>query len=298
MRRIGLTGATGFLGGRVRQTLEGRDDVEVTEIGRRPSGPDAEFVEFDLRSADPDRLSDLTADAILHLAALIPDDQSSGGMRRAERVNGGGTIRLVEACRRAGIERVVLASSCHLRDPRRPELVRNLYEGSKQSAERYAGILSGHYHISRLVLRFPYLYGAEMRHGDLFPSLLRRAESGERIEIHHGGLAQVRLLHVDDAARAVVRGIGSALGVEGTYNVAPARPTDVADIARAIVDATDSDSETVPVGDAADAPPVSLLDPPAGETRTDLGWEPRVSLRRGVAELLESSRIGRTGERR
>lgn len=292
VRRIAVTGATGFLGRRLVARLADRDGTEVVELGRRPSGPEAAFVEFDLASADPDRLSDVAADAVAHLAAFVPDDQSAGGMTRSEAVNGGGAVRLFEACRRAGVERLVCASSCHLRDPARPELVRNFYEGSKQSAERYLRVLSDHHGLSLLVLRLPYLYGPGMRHGRLFASLIRRARAGDRIQIHHGGLAQVRLLHVEDAVRAFLRGLGPAREVEGTYSVAPDRPTDVERVAATIVEALDSESEVVPVGDPMEAPPVPLLDPPVRATRADLGWEPRVPLRRGVAGLAADAPPG------
>lgn len=292
MRRIALTGATGFLGGRLAKTLADHESVEVLEVGRRPCGRGDQFLAFDLASSSPDRLADLRADAVIHVAAHIPDDQSAGGMRQSETVNGAGAIRLIEGCRRAGVERVVFASSCHLLDPRRPELVRNFYEGSKRSAERYLAVLAGRHCLSLLTLRLPYLYGSGMQHGRLFETLVRRARAGERIEVHNGGLARLRLLHVDDAVRAFLRAVGPAMDAEGTLNVAPRKPTAVREIAEMVVDAVDADVDIVPVGDPYEGPPVTLLDPPPAETRKQLGWEPRIPLRRGIADLVADAADG------
>lgn len=289
MRRIALTGATGFLGGRVATALDEREGLDVVEIGRRPSGPEADFVEFDLASTDPDRLSDLGADTMLHFAAHVPEGNDAERRARSEAVNGGGAIRLFEACRGASVERLVVAGSCHLRDPSKPELIADFYEGSKLAAERYLSVLSAFHELSFAVLRLPYLYGAGMHHGRLFELLVSRARAGERIEIHHGGLAQIRLLHVDDAVRAFLRALDPDRKAEGVLNVAPRRPTRVAEVARAVVEALGSTSEVVPVGDPAEAPPVRLLDPPPEKTVRQLDWTPRVTLDRGIVELVDGA---------
>ena len=70
------------------------------------------YIRGDVR--DP---SDLQAalkniDAVVHLASIVGDPACNAAPELAWEINYLGTIRLVDACRRAGIKRFIFASSC------------------------------------------------------------------------------------------------------------------------------------------------------------------------------------------
>jgi uronate dehydrogenase len=109
LRRILLTGAAGRIAGAVRPELRAlapelvlTDAVPVEDVGAGER-----FVLADL--ADPAPWGDLAAgcDAIVHLGA-VPDEAP---FERLAGPNLGGAFHVLDAARRAGVRRVVLASS-------------------------------------------------------------------------------------------------------------------------------------------------------------------------------------------
>src|SRR4051812_35714972 len=124
-----LTGAAGFIGSHVAERLRARGDTVVgfdafdafypravkerNLTGLRADGG-FRLIEGDLCNAS-DVESALAAagpvDAVIHLAALAGVQPSLREPRRFYDVNVTGTLTLLEACHRAGIRRVVFASS-------------------------------------------------------------------------------------------------------------------------------------------------------------------------------------------
>jgi 2-alkyl-3-oxoalkanoate reductase len=117
--RIVVTGATGFVGGRVAARSRARGD-DVIAVGRRTvAALDALGVEQrtaaltdaeELRPILEDQV-DGPADAVVHAAATVGPDLDS-----ARRVNRDGTRAVVEAARAAGVRRFVHLSTTSVYD--------------------------------------------------------------------------------------------------------------------------------------------------------------------------------------
>jgi uronate dehydrogenase len=111
-RRILLTGAAGGIGSRLREGLrEGRDELRLSDrehVEPAPGTPET-FVLADLvdLSAVADAVDGI--DAIVHLGGH-PDEASFDHLAGS---NIQGTFNLFEAARRAGVKRVIYASSNH-----------------------------------------------------------------------------------------------------------------------------------------------------------------------------------------
>jgi dihydroflavonol-4-reductase len=111
--RAFVTGATGFLGGRVTQQLRARGD-EVVALVRRDTDLDAELVRGDLSDRDALRRGMNGCDAVFHAAGMY-----EVGIPRSERprmydVNVRGTENVLTAAAEAGIERVVYVSTVNV----------------------------------------------------------------------------------------------------------------------------------------------------------------------------------------
>lgn len=113
MTTVLYTGGTGRMGRVIREGLAGRYDrviLYARTMPDEPLHPGEEVVLGDL--ADLDRLTDAAsgADVIVHLGG-IADEASYEQIRTA---NIDGTYHVYEAARRAGVRRVVYASSNHV----------------------------------------------------------------------------------------------------------------------------------------------------------------------------------------
>ena len=105
--KVLVTGASGLLGAGVAQILASRGD-QVTVLQRRPAGLGLPEVLADV--ADPAAIRDAVAgqEAVVHLAAKV---NVVGPWREYRRANIDGTRHVVQACRDAGVTRLVYVSS-------------------------------------------------------------------------------------------------------------------------------------------------------------------------------------------
>jgi nucleoside-diphosphate-sugar epimerase len=216
--RVLVTGASGLLGGGVARVLAGRGE-RVTVLQRRPSG---------LAGAGPGRLglvevladvSDHAAvrraaedhDAVVHLAAKV---NVTGRWSDYERVNVGGTQAVIDACRAAGVPRLVYVSSPSVTHAGRslagqgagvadPERARGSYARSKAVAERLALGADGE-HLAVLAVRPHLVWGPGDR--QLVARIVERARAG-RLPVIGSGAALVDSTYIDNAVHAVVAAV-------------------------------------------------------------------------------------------
>lgn len=113
--RIGVTGATGFVGRAVVEALDrrGAEAVALVRSTRRLDGAAAVRVVGDVDGATDWRGHVHDLDAVVHLAARVHVMDGNGKEQRAacHAVNAEGTRKLAEDCAAAGVRRLVLVSS-------------------------------------------------------------------------------------------------------------------------------------------------------------------------------------------
>lgn len=191
-QRVGLTGATGFIGRRLLQQLID-EGFEVRALVRRPGSldvqPGLEQITGDLDQ--PETLTRLIegCDAVVHLAGAI------AGRRPTDftRVNAAGTGRLVDAIERAQPgARLVLVSSLAARAPHLSD-----YAASKRAGETLVETSA----LDWFILRPPAVYGPDD------PALAPLWKMLARGVLLRAGPAQARfsLLHVDDLCSAIAQ---------------------------------------------------------------------------------------------
>ena len=148
MKRILLTGASGFIGSHVVETAV-RRGYEVVALVREPGTYRAphhsvSVAKGDVRDAESVRLALRGCDAVIHLAALYTFDSAQA--RAMREVNAGGTENVLRAGLAAGVERIVYTGTvggtafarnglATERDIAGPELMTGPYKRSKFEAE-------------------------------------------------------------------------------------------------------------------------------------------------------------------
>ena len=164
--------------------------------------------------------------------------------------------------------------------------------GVYDEAKRYAEAMTFAYHrahgIPVRIVRIFNTYGPRMRRRDgrAVPTFIAQALKGESLTVHGDGSQTRSLCYVDDLIEAFWRFInGKGTGPINTGNPEEVTVLQLADL---IAELAESQSEVVFRDRPIDDPEVRR--PDITLAKEQLGWEPTVPLRRGLAQTIEWAR--------
>ena len=295
-----VTGGAGFIGSHSVAALlaDGHTDRVFDNLssGQAANVPaEAELVIADITDHAAVEAAIRGCAATLHLAALVSVPQSLEQPIETLAVNTTGTAHLLEAARRAGCARVVLASTCAVygdipgvKDEQAPLRPLVPYATSKLMAEELMRCYARSYGVQAISLRYFNVYGPRQRADSPYSGVLARwcaaARAGQLCRVFGDGEQTRDFVSVHDVARANLMALTSPAAVSGeVYNVATGRATSLNDILTTLRDLVGPQFswEHAPArtGDI----PHSRGD---SARLQDLGWHPQVGLSAGLAELV------------
>jgi nucleoside-diphosphate-sugar epimerase len=215
-----VTGGKGYLGSEVVARALERDH-KVVVVDNSSTGdqlwnhPLVTYVDADIR--DPLIWRDLLGevDVVIHLAALVGDPVCTANPGLAWSTNYGATATLNEACRVAGIHRLVFAATCSSYGQAdslatTTSLMHPLSEYAESKLFAEHSLLSPsdgktQDALELVVLRFATLHGPSSRmRFDLVVNTMCAAAATTGVVQVHGGQQWRPLLHVSDAADALL----------------------------------------------------------------------------------------------
>jgi CDP-glucose 4,6-dehydratase len=309
-----VTGAGGLIGSNLCRTLVGRGDRVVamrrTERRSTTAGrlPDPMIVmAADIR--EPDAISSAlvahNVDTVFHLAAQSTVGRAARDPLETFEVNVSGTCQVLEACRRHGVRRVVVASSDKVygagaplpTTEEYPLNARNPYEASKAAADLLARSYWHSFGLPVAVARLGNIYGGgDLNFSRLVPHVVVAALAGERPLLRSGGRTERDFLYVDDAVSAYLA-IADALEADGVngpteaageaFNAGWGTSHSTVAVAHLICElaGTDVEPELSPGADADAEVDRESVDP--GKLIRLTGWAPRVDLEEGLTRTVE-----------
>ena len=125
-----------------------------------------------------------SCDAVAHLAAVADVNDVHAEPEDAERVNARGTVTVLEAARRAGVKRIVYASTIWVYSDCEADAVdedtllpapSHLYTSTKLAGELYCKAYQELYGIDYTILRFGIPYGPRAREAAVIPAFVNKA---------------------------------------------------------------------------------------------------------------------------
>ena len=310
MKRALVTGGHGFVASHLaRALLERGDAVTVLDLPGPPVSclalqgiaPAVELVEADLRDA---QAVGATVDAgvfdvVFHLAAQTLVGPAMADPVATFEANVRGTWVLLEACRRAEVPAVVVASSdkaygpCEQLPYREEMQLRpaSPYEASKAATDAIALSYRPAYGLPVAVTRFANIYGGgDLNFSRLIPEAVAAVLDGRRPAIRSDGSPERDFLYVDDAVAAYLA-IEHAVGAGGpaageAFNAGGEQPHSVAEVVEAIAELAGGglNPEYGP-GNPAGEIDRQFVD--SAKLRDLTGWQPQVELRDGLERTLE-----------
>jgi UDP-glucose 4-epimerase len=203
-------------------------------------GVDAELVKGDIRDVDAMDAALEGLGAIIHLAAAGSVIGSVQDPVMNFEVNVLGTFRVLDAARRAGVERVVLASTggALIGDATPPVSEQSLpkpispYGASKLAGEGYAHAFAKTYGVRTVAIRFGNVYGPWCaRKRGVLNVFFESIHSGAPLIIYGDGSASRDYVHVDDISSALQLGLEQDVPGGTVLHAASGVETSVKDLA-------------------------------------------------------------------
>lgn len=300
MRRFLVTGATGFLGSALVPKLPGpvialvRDHFTFVSASAKPVPPlPATYCPGDLSDiGELERIiSEHQIDTVVHLAAQTEVGTAVSDPVGTFKANIEGTFNILEASRRQGVKRVVVAASDKAYGRTEPPYREDQpltpdrpYETSKAVTDLLARTYASTYGMSVAVTRCVNLYGPGcLTLSTLVPNTIRRILRGECPIIRNGGRMMRDWLYIEDCVDAYLKLIDSPY--VGAINFGGGRGVPVIEITRTIMEIMGSslaiqdepDKHGEIVNQWADC---SLA-------KKVLGWEPKHTLHDGLVKSVE-----------
>lgn len=314
--KVCVTGAAGFIGGHLAEALL-RDGHQVVGLDDFSSGKRENaallahhagfsMVEGSIADAAAVKRAVDGATWVFHLAAIPSVPLSMSEPERTSAVNVGGTVNVLEAARKGGAKRVVLACSCAAygdgrEQPKHEGLqVRPMspYAAQKIACELLGQTWTAGYGLPCVALRFFNVYGPRQdpksEYAAAIPRFATRLLAGQRPIVFGDGLQTRDFVHVSDVVRANLLAAQSATAPGEVINVASGKSSSLVDLIATLREVIGG--EALKLGIEHQAPRAGDLRESSADiskARKLLGYEPRVQLAQGLAGVVDFFRSAR-----
>lgn len=299
-----VTGGAGFIGSHLVDELVA-NGCRVTVLdnlstGHRHNidhlGDRIAFVEGDIRDA---KLLDRVVrgcEVVFHQAAVVSVTQSVQDPSHSCEVNDLGTVRVLDASRRNGVRRVVMASSSAVYgdDPRLPKtedmepMPMSPYAVQKLTGEFYASAFGGLYGLETVCLRYFNVFGPRQDpsspYSGVISIFMTKAAAGQPPTIYGDGGQSRDFVYIKDVVRANLLAATEAAAAGRVFNVGTGAFIRIRDLWTLIGEL--SNVKIDPVFGPPRAGDVRESVSDIGQIGKALGFSPQVALRQGLIDTL------------
>ncbi|MCX6652639.1 MAG: SDR family oxidoreductase [Methanomassiliicoccales archaeon] len=305
INRMLVTGAAGFIGSNICDGLLERG-YEVIALDRLPmsrsknlehltTSKGFNFVEGSILESE--LLADLAkdADAVIHHAAIASVQRSMEDPRTTNLVNVNGTLEVLLAAKKAGIRKVVFASSSAVYGdtPEQPETEemtprpKSVYAVSKLTGEGYCQAFNELFDMRNVSLRYFNVYGPRQdpksEYAAVIPRFIERALKDEAMTIFGDGRQSRDFIYIEDVVQANLKALES--DCRGIFNIGSGRRTTVNELAHLIGKLLGREVQTVHLqareGDVKDS--LAAIEKAAGA----FGFAPKCDIEDGLRTTID-----------
>lgn len=310
MQKVVVTGGAGFIGSHLAKALLDKG-YEVTIVdnlltGNKENIKDLEsneqfhFLEHDVINPLPE---DVAADFVFHLASPASPNENSPRSYRSlpmetMMVNTVGTLNLLEFCEEKNAKFLCTSTSEIYGDPMihpQPESywgnvsttgVRSVYDEAKRFGETITSYFWREKNVDARIIRIFNTYGPQMQPDDgrVVSNFINQAIRNEPITIYGDGSQTRSFCYVSDMVSGIMAAMFTENSSKEIFNLGNPDERTVTEIAHLIKELTQSSSEIVFEGLPEDDP--KKRKPVIDKARSQLSWEPVVSLEDGLTKTI------------
>ena len=305
MRTFLVTGGAGFIGSHITEALVGRGDrvrvVDNLSSGRltnlAPFFDQIEFIKADVSDAEAMAEAVRGVDCVFHEAALASVQRSVDAPLDTNAACVTGTVTVLDAARRAGVQRVVYAASsaAYGNRPSSPKYETDLpapvspYGAAKLAAEYYCQAFTATYGFPTVALRYFNVFGPRQdphsEYSAVIPLFITAMLAGRRPVIYGDGRQSRDFTFVTNIVDANLRAADAPEAAGGVFNVANGRATDLLTLIEVLNRLLGTQVQPIHqpprLGDVRD----SMAD--IAPARRILGYEPRVDFEEGLRRSID-----------
>ncbi|MEP6571168.1 MAG: NAD-dependent epimerase/dehydratase family protein [Gemmatimonadota bacterium] len=311
MTRLLLTGAAGFIGSHVAESLTARGDevvgvdnfdpfyhrsIKERNLALLRGRPGFSLHELDVVDADALRTLLTPETVIVHLAAKAGVRPSLADPLAYVRANLLGTAAVLDAARHAGVTRIIFGSSSSVYGDDTPTPFHedaaaispvSPYAATKRAGELLLSSQAGHFGFRAAALRFFTVYGPRQRPDLAIHSFTRRISEGQPITLFGTGAESRDYTYYSDIVTGVIAAIDwtarAPVGVEA-FNLGGNRVVPL----RTMVDEISAALGIVPIIQWAPMQPGDVTHTAADLTKSTrvLGYHPSTPFPEGIRRFV------------
>lgn len=302
--RVCVTGATGFIGGRLVAELarRGWECLCVHRGGGKSEDRDnLSWIRADL--SEPSSLDSILStgravDVFFHLGAMMPSHKTEEDFSAYMTSNALATARLLEIAKASGAGAFVYASSIGvIGKPRKPPVAEDHpvspvgpYFLGKICGEMTCESFGLSCDMRVMSLRVTSPYGERMPHASVLPFFVSRAMESRDLELYGSGERTQNFIHVEDAVNAFI--LAAENGETGVYNIGGAESVSMNNLAKSVVRLTPGCKSAIVHGEKQDPQDDYRWEIDIGKARAGFEYAPRIGLEQGLAGYINWRRAG------
>jgi len=249
-----VTGGAGFIGSAISRALVRRGDkvriLDDFSSGKRENLADiAGSVEVIEGSILDDKALAHAIEGVkivFHEAAIPSVPKSMAEPVENHEANATGTLKVLQAAKKAGVERLVYAASsaAYGSDPRLPKVETMVtgpispYGGSKLAGEIYCQVYAAAYGLPTVCLRYFNVFGPrqdpQSEYAAVIPKFITLALAGRTPIIFGDGTQSRDFCYIDNVVEANLKAAAAPGAGGGVYNIACGVATTLDDVVRVI----------------------------------------------------------------
>jgi UDP-glucuronate decarboxylase len=302
-KRIRVTGGAGFLGSHLCERLlnEGHDVLCVDNFftgAKRNVSHLLNHPNFELMRHDVTFPLYVEVDEIYNLACPASPIHYQFDPVQTTKTSVIGAINMLGLSKRVKAKFLQASTSEIYGDPSvhpQPEAYwgnvntigpRSCYDEGKRCAETLVFDYIRQHNVQAKVVRIFNTYGPRMHPNDgrVVSNFIVQALRGDNITIYGDGSQTRSFCYVDDLIEVIVRMMNSAPGFAGPVNIGNPGEFTMIELAQLVIELTNSSSKLVHLPLPADDP--KQRRPDISLAKKELGWEPTIPLRDGLARTI------------